>query len=210
MTGKILDKSFYTRADVTEVAKDLLGKLLVTNFDNKLTSGIITETEAYDGITDKASHAYGNRRTKRTEVMYQEGGIAYIYLCYGIHSLFNVVTNQEDIPQAILVRSIIPYHGNKVMLNRIGKNKFGPNPGYGPGRVSMLLGIHYSMSGMSLSAKKKNIKSCIWIEDIGILSKSLEIESTPRIGVDYADEDAKLPYRYTIKNPDIIYQGFSI
>src|SRR6187401_2200797 len=106
-----LDDSFYVREDVVQISRELLGKVLVTRMGNKITSGIITETEAYNGIIDKASHAYNNRRTKRTEIMYHVGGTAYIYLCYGIHSLFNVVTNEKDIPDAVLVRSIIPDRG---------------------------------------------------------------------------------------------------
>eukprot|EP01030_Chromulinospumella_sphaerica_P016628 gene16628-biopygen14616 len=96
----VLPESFYTRGDVVQVAKDLLGKVIVTRFDGDVTAGIITETEAYAGATDKASHAYGHRRTNRTEVMYANGGVAYVYLCYGIHHLFNVVTNVQDVPHA--------------------------------------------------------------------------------------------------------------
>src|SRR5436190_15707600 len=113
-----LKKSFYQRDDVVEIAKELLGKYLVTNFNNKLTGGIITETEAYAGIIDRASHAFGGRRTARTEIMYNEGGTAYVYLCYGIHSLFNVVTNKKNIPHAVLIRAIHPTHGIKKMLAR--------------------------------------------------------------------------------------------
>jgi DNA-3-methyladenine glycosylase len=106
-----LNKAFYLRENVVQIAKDLLGKCLCTNFDGVITSGIITETEAYEGITDKASHAYGNRLTQRTEIMYREGGIAYVYLCYGMYSLFNVVTNNRGIPHAVLIRGIHPLEG---------------------------------------------------------------------------------------------------
>jgi len=103
----VLAESFYNRKDVVKIARELLGKLLVTEFGAR-TSGIIVETEAYAGTTDKASHAYKGRRTGRTEVMYSQGGTAYVYLCYGIHHLFNVVTNIKDIPHAVLIRAIEP------------------------------------------------------------------------------------------------------
>src|SRR5258708_4472900 len=92
-----LKKAYYLQPNVVKLAKDLIGKVLVSKIDNILTSGIITETEAYNGIIDKASHAFGGRRTDRTEVMYSQGGISYVYLCYGIHNLFNIVTNVKDI-----------------------------------------------------------------------------------------------------------------
>ena len=103
-----LKKDFYLQEDVMAISKQLLGKYLFTNINNRVTAGIITETEAYAGITDKASHAYNNRRTKRTEVMFAAGGVCYVYLCYGIHHLFNIVTNQKDVPHAILIRAITP------------------------------------------------------------------------------------------------------
>ena len=113
-----LNLAFYQREDVVEVAKDLLGKCLFTRFDNKVTAGIITETEAYAGTGDRASHAFGGRRTARTEVMYSAGGVAYVYLCYGIHSLFNVVTNVEGVPHAVLIRAVYPVRGLETILER--------------------------------------------------------------------------------------------
>ena len=112
----ILASSFYEREDVVKIATELLGKVLVTNFDGHITSGMIVETEAYAGATDKASHAYRNRRTARTEVMFMQGGAAYVYLCYGIHHLFNVVTNKQDIPHAVLIRGLAPLEGIDYML----------------------------------------------------------------------------------------------
>src|SRR5665647_3851179 len=102
-----LPREFYTRSDVVQIAYELLGKVLYTSFNHEITAGIIIETEAYAGITDKASHAYNNRRTARTEIMYKEGGTAYVYLCYGIHPLFNIVTSVEQDPQAVLILSLI-------------------------------------------------------------------------------------------------------
>src|SRR2546430_14563541 len=99
-----LSQEFYSRTDVVALARELLGKVLVTNFDRKKTSGIITETEAYNGFVDRASHAYRGRRTARNEHMYSHGGTSYVYICYGMHHLFNVVTNVQDEPHAILIR----------------------------------------------------------------------------------------------------------
>ena len=121
----MLTESFYAREDVVKIARELLGKVLVTNFNGILTSGMIVETEAYAGTTDKASHAYGGRRSARTEIMYMPGGTAYVYLCYGIHHLFNVVTNAINIPHAILIRGIEPIDGIETMLARRGKDKLG-------------------------------------------------------------------------------------
>jgi DNA-3-methyladenine glycosylase len=188
-----LPKKFYTRDNVVLIAKELLGKYLFTRLDGVLTGGIITETEAYNGIHDRASHAFGNRRTARTEIMYNEGGTAYVYLCYGIHSLFNVVTNKKDNPHAVLIRALHPTHGIKYMLMRRNMTAVKKNLSAGPGTVSEALGIHYSHSGTSLLGNK------IWIEDRGIVLDEKEISVSKRIGVEYAREDALLPYRFVIE-----------
>ncbi len=196
----IVPKTFYQRADVVQIAKDLLGKYLVTHFDGKITSGIIVETEAYSGFCDKASHAYGERFTKRTEVMYRQGGTAYIYLCYGVHSLFNIVTNKSGIPDAVLIRGILPAEGLDVMLLRTGKQKTTGKIGLGPGKASKLLGIHFSATGSPVTFLEENQpKPLIWVEDRGNLVTESEIMASPRIGVDYAGEDAKLPWRFQLK-----------
>lgn len=186
----ILPPSFYLNEDVVQVAKDLLGKVIITKIDGITTSGIITETEAYAGITDKASHAFGGRRTNRTEIMYARGGVAYVYLCYGIHHLFNVVTNVQDIPHAVLIRAIEPVKGIDAMLQRRKKTKLQPQLTSGPGAMSMALAIQTSHTGLLLS------KGIITIHDEGINVE--DIVSTTRIGVDYAKEDALLPYRFYI------------
>lgn len=186
-----LERSFYTRPDVVQVARDLIGKYIFTHFESGITGGIIIETEAYEGVTDRASHAFGNRRTARTEVMYAKGGVAYVYLCYGIHSLFNIVTNQEGIPHAVLVRGILPDTGIDLMLKRTGKERMKPGAGSGPGKVSKLLGIHYSQSGLTLLGDR------IWLEDRGHCLEEKILTGT-RIGVDYAGQDALLPYRFWV------------
>ena len=186
--------SFYIKDDVVKIASELLGKYLFTNFNGMLTGGIITETEAYAGITDKASHAYDDKRTKRTEIMYYKGGTAYVYLCYGIHSLFNIVTNAENIPHAVLIRGIFPTLGEEIILKRVNKKKLSKEVTNGPGKVSKALGIHFSHSGLSLSGDK------IWLEDKGIKIAKNEIKITKRIGIDYAGDDVKLPYRFILKS----------
>jgi len=190
---KKLDYSFYNRDDVVQIAKELLGKVLVTRFEGERTSGRIVETEAYAGAIDRASHAYGHRRTARTEVMYQKAGTAYVYLCYGIHHLFNVVTNKRDIPHAILIRALEPLEGIDVMLRRTGKKKLDHTLTRGPGNVSKALGLHTSHTGTSL------LKNEIFIGDDGFEIASDSIQSTARIGVDYAGEDAKLLYRFIVR-----------
>ncbi len=193
-----LDNAFYLRNNVQLIAKELLGKLLVTNFQSQLTIARITEVEAYNGIVDKASHAYGNRRTKRTEVMYQQGGISYVYLCYGIHCLFNVVTNLPNIPHAILIRSAIPVIGTAIMMGRTGKSASENKLTCGPGNLSKAMGIQLQHNGVWLNSNE------LFIADDGMVIEQHQIISTPRIGVDYAQEDALLHYRYIVKDSEWI------
>jgi len=184
---------FYQRKDVLLIAKQLLGKILVTKFNKTETSGRIVEVEAYAGATDKASHAYMGRRTARNEIMYAEGGHAYVYLCYGIHHLFNVVTNYKDIPHAILVRALEPVSGIEIMLDRVGKEKLDNTLTRGPGNLSKALGIFTKHSGVSLQSDE------LFITDDGFRLKKDQILASPRIGVDYAGDHALLPYRFYIK-----------
>lgn len=190
--NKRLPESFYTREDVVIIARELLGKELISDTGKQLSSGIIIETEAYNGVIDRASHAYGDRRTPRTETMYRQGGIAYIYLCYGIHSLLNVVTNIENEPHAVLLRAIFPIKGQEFMSERIGR-VVSPKEGIGPGKVTKLLGLNYKMDGEDLIRGNS-----IWIEDVGIIVPENMITQTTRIGVSYAKEDALLPYRFMV------------
>ena len=191
-----LSASFYQRDNVLQIARELLGKILVTKWNGVVTSGRIVECEAYNGITDRASHAYGGRRTKRNEIMYARGGVAYVYLCYGIHHLFNVVTNTKEIPNAILIRALEPLSGIDLMLKRTGKQKLDYSLTRGPGNLSKALGILTKHSGISFQDKN------LFIAEDGFVPGKKEMAASPRIGVDYAGKDAKLLYRFYIKeNP---------
>jgi DNA-3-methyladenine glycosylase len=189
----LLGPQFYRRKNVVTIARELLGKIIQTRVEGVTTSARIVETEAYRGEGDRASHAFGGRRTRRTEVMYGDGGVAYIYLCYGIHHLFNVVTNNKDIPHAVLIRAGEPVEGIADMLVRAGKAKPDISLTRGPGNLSRALGIYTSLSGTSLSGNEINIF------DDGTRYKPAEIGVSPRIGVDYAGDDALLPYRFYVK-----------
>lgn len=191
-----LPLTFYKRKNVFLIAKELLGKLLVTNYNDVVTSGRIVEVEAYNGINDKASHAFGGKRTKRNEIMYAHGGVAYIYLCYGIHHLFNVVTHSKDVPHAILIRALEPIKGIDEMLRRVGKKKMDNTLTRGPGNLSKALGIVTLKNGCSLCNKE------LFFADDGFILNKKEMMASPRIGVGYAGRDASLPYRFYIKgNP---------
>lgn len=182
-----LPNSFFLQPDPVVVAQALIGKLLTTAFDGIRTSGRIVETEAYFGEADRASHAYGGRRTARTEPLYREGGIAYVYLCYGIHHLFNIVTHQSGHPHCVLIRAIEPAHGLDLMMERLGKSTADQSIGRGPGNLTRALGIRTIHTGTSLG------------QEISVWSDKREpgpIRVTARIGVDYAGEDAALPYRF--------------
>lgn len=192
-----LPRSYFLNEDVVEVAHDLIGKKLITKLNGKLTSGIITETEAYAGANDRASHAYGNRRTERTETMFAEGGIAYVYLCYGIHHLFNVVTNKKNIPHAVLIRGIYPVDGYETIQERRNSKLSKLKIAAGPGTLSKSLGITTALNGISITENK------IWIEDVNEGFKPIQIKKGPRIGIDYAGKDALLPYRFYVPKQEI-------
>jgi DNA-3-methyladenine glycosylase len=194
-SATMLDTSFYRRSDVTLIARELIGKFLCTRTaDGPVTAGRIVETEAYAAQDDRACHASGYNKTKRNEAMFREGGIAYIYLCYGIHNLFNVVTNVEGEPEAVLIRAIAPTDGEKLMLTRREHQSVTPKLAGGPGRLTQALGINRSHYGASLQS------DTIWIEDRGRQIESDNIITSPRIGVGYAGKDAEKPWRFTIKD----------
>ncbi|WP_432710923.1 DNA-3-methyladenine glycosylase [Pedobacter sp.] len=187
-----LPHSFYQNEVVTDLAVLLLGKQLFTRVDGQLTGGTIVETEAYDGLMDKASHAYGGRFTNRTRVMYEQGGVSYVYLCYGIHHLFNVVSGVEGSPQAVLIRGIEPIVGIDVMLKRRNMSALKPNVGAGPGALAKSLGIDMKLNAKDLLGDE------IWIEDNGIQYTPEQLIAGPRIGVAYAGDHALLPWRYAV------------
>lgn len=187
-----LDQSFYRRDDVVTLSRELLGKVLCSNIEGALTRAVITETEAYDGPEDRASHAWNNRRTKRTEPLFAEGGIAYVYLCYGIHHLFNVVSGPADRPHAILIRGGRCVEGLETVLARRGREKEDASLMGGPGTFGQALGITTALTGTSL------LGETLWIEDYGIDVPAAHIEKGPRIGIDYAGEDASLEYRFVL------------
>ncbi|MFT6867363.1 MAG: DNA-3-methyladenine glycosylase [Cyclobacteriaceae bacterium] len=183
--------AFYLRNNVVEIANDLLGKFLFTYLDGQLTGAKIVETEAYNGRNDKACHAY-HKRTPRTEIMYTLGGKAYVYLCYGIHHLFNVVTNAEGMADAVLIRAVEPVIGLDVMKTR-RKMEVLEKLTSGPGILSVALGIKRTMTGVELNGDQ------IWIAELKGGVDKFEIETDVRIGVDYAEEDALLPWRFYIR-----------
>ena len=190
-----LTRDFYTRGDVVTVAKDLLGKVLCTFIEGEFASGMITEVEAYAGRNDKACHANNGLRTKRTEVMYHQGGVAYVYLCYGIHHLFNVVTNVAEMADAVLIRAIEPLEGLDVMQKRRGKSKINKILTAGPGSLSQALGIHFRQhGGLDL------LGDLVWIEDRGYKMENDGIVVAKRIGVAYAGDDAHKPWRFYNRN----------
>jgi DNA-3-methyladenine glycosylase len=189
-----LPRSFYLREDVLQITKELLGKFLITRINGTLTGGMITEAEAYAGEIDSASHAFKGRRTRRTEIMFAHGGTAYVYICYGIHHLFNVVTNQKHIPHAILIRGIEPTEGIDKMLKRRKMKALNYNLTAGPGALSKALGIHVKHTGLDL------LGDTIWIEDRGVKIPSQKIIPTIRVGVEGSGKDARLPYRYIIRD----------
>lgn len=189
-----LPESFYQRQNVVQIAKELLGKTIHTMVDDQHTSAMITEVEAYSGTNDKACHANNGVRTNRTEVMYAKGGHAYVYLCYGIHHLFNVVTNVEDVADAVLIRAVQPLEGVDTMLSRRNRTKVEKTLSSGPGTLSQALAIktnvHY---GEWLLGNR------VWIEEGEVIQEQDIITST-RIGVDYAEEDALKPWRFYIRD----------
>jgi len=192
-----LARDFYLREDVVAIAMDLLGKVIYTHFGGVVTAGIITETEAYAGSGDRASHAFENRRTRRTEPMFHEGGIAYVYLCYGVHHLFNFVTNKKGVPHAVLLRCIYPTQGIGWMQKRTGKHFIRKNFSNGPGKLTKALAIKTNHTGTDLCG------TVIWVEDIGLRFDQKDIYTGPRIGVDYAGSDARLPYRFLINSLEL-------
>jgi len=176
---------------VVFLARDLIGKKIVSMVGDQLTSGIITETEAYRGVDDKACHAHLGRFTERTRVMYEPGGVAYVYLCYGIHNLFNIITNTNEQADAILIRAVEPIDGIEVMLERRGKEKLDKSLTAGPGNFSKAFGLDRSHYGADLTGDQ------VWIEmEEEYRFRESDIATSKRVGIDYAGEDKDLPWRF--------------
>src|SRR5260221_7397374 len=194
---KKLPRDFYTRSDVLEVARDLLGKkLVVPNRNGSRVAGIIVETEAYRGPEDRASHAYSGRRTNRTETMFGMGGTAYVYFVYGMYNQFNVVTNVEGVPHAILVRAVEPVEGlDFVRRRRRGRPEYELTSG--PGRLCLALGIDRRLDKADLLCDR------VWIET-GVSVSPRQIARGPRVGIDYAEEWAAKPWRFWVKDSPFV------
>jgi DNA-3-methyladenine glycosylase len=190
-----LEESFYERSDVVRIAKDLLGKYLFTSVGGIITGGMIVETEAYSW-REKGCHAYASKKTQRNAVMFRNGGVSYVYLCYGMHYLFNVVTNTQEVPEAVLIRALEPVIGIPEMENRRGKKIARSHLTSGPGKLTKALGIDKNLNGKSLIGEE------VWLEDRNVNVPKAKIGVSSRIGIDYAGEDAELPWRFFVKeNP---------
>ena len=193
--GKLLPPSYFESTDVTFLARDLLGKFLCTEIDGLFTSGMIVETEAYRGPDDRACHAYNNRRTSRTEVMFGGGGHAYVYICYGMHHLMNVVTGPKDDAHAVLIRALEPADGIEIMAERRQLDISDVRLTKVPGSLSVAMGLKNPLSGTSLY----DPKSPIWLEDRSVKYSATEICISKRIGVESAGEAAHWLWRYFVK-----------
>jgi DNA-3-methyladenine glycosylase len=197
-----LSKEFY-RQNTLKVAQELLGKKLVHNNNGTILSGIIVETEAYMGPQDKAAHSFGGKKTERTKVMFEPGGISYIYFIYGLYYCFNVVTAKENDPQAVLIRALEPLEGLEDMAMIRYKKNFAElkkreiiNLTSGPSKLCSALRLDKTLNGVDLTS------GVLYIEKVNY--PSFEIVKTTRIGIDYAEEAKEYPWRFYIKdNPYI-------
>lgn len=192
--GHTIPLDFYTRGDVVTIARELLGKVLCTALPGGYTSGIIVETEAYNGRNDKACHAHIHKKTGRNQIMYKSGGAIYVYLSYGLHNLFNIVTNKEGLADAVLIRALHPLEGIDIMARRRNLAENAPNLTLGPGSLTVAMGINKSHYGLHVTGPE------IWVEDRGIEIAENAIAIGPRIGIDSAGDDKYLPWRFWIDN----------
>jgi len=193
MTNSMLSASFYLRKDVEQLARELLGKHL--HFRDMIVR--IVETEAYRAPDDRACHAYGNKRTPRTETMFLPGGHAYIYLCYGIHHLFNIVTGPKDEAHAVLIRAVEPIKGLEKMRQKRNYPKKDQSLTNGPGKWTQALGLTTALDGQSLLTDELFLTKGETVSDSEILTSK-------RIGVDYAGECADRPWRFFLKDSDFV------
>ena len=183
-----LERDFYLQDGLT-VARNLLGKVLVHESVKGIASGIIVETEAYCGPEDKAAHTWNNRRTERTEIIFHDGGYAYIYLVYGMHCCFNVTANIAGRAECVLIRALEPVDGVELMTERRKTDKI-TQLCSGPGKLCCALGITRELYGEDLCGDK------LYILDGG--KREFEVEATPRIGIDYAEEYRTKLWRFCI------------
>ncbi|RCW51626.1 DNA-3-methyladenine glycosylase [Halanaerobium sp. ST460_2HS_T2] len=188
-----LNQEFYQK-NAVQAAKDLIGKIIVRKYNGKIIKVRIVETEAYCGAQDKASHAHNNKKTKRTAPMFMPGGYSYIYLIYGMYYCFNVVTAAENKPHAVLIRGVEPLEGlDQIKENRQIKSSKIEELTNGPGKLSQALKIDKNLNGCNLIES-----SALYITDNK--KEEFEIESSPRVNIDYAEEYKNKKWRFFIKN----------
>jgi DNA-3-methyladenine glycosylase len=193
MSAKRLNREFFIREDTLRIARDLLGKLLVVPMsDGSRVSGMIVETEAYLGVIDKAAHSYGGRRTQRNEITYAEGGYVYVFFVYGMYFQLNFVTGAVDDPHVVLIRAVEPVEGIEIMRERRGEMN-DKNLTSGPGKLCIALGITRDLNGEDLTDSQQ-----IWVEECKDFTKE-EVSVGPRVGIDYAEEFAGLPWRFWVE-----------
>ncbi len=193
-SSQIIAEDFYLQSDVVGLSRAFLGKYLFTDIGGKYCGGKIVETEAYSHINDQACHSHLQKRTSRTEVMFNRGGVAYVYKIYGMYDLFNIITNVEGKADAVLIRAIEPTEGLEHMMVRRNINPVSYRLTAGPGMLSMALGITRDLYAIPLTTGE-----AIWLEDRGEVVKEEDVLASPRVGIDYAGEDAMLPWRFRIK-----------
>ena len=198
-----LSRKFYQREDTLQIARDLLGKLLVIPDETgRRISGMIVETEAYCGVDDRAAHSHGGRRTPRNEVMYGPGGHVYVFFVYGMFYLFNIVTGPPERPHAILIRAVEPVEGIDIMRGRRHQksepgaiatgSSADKNLTSGPGKLCIALAIDRDLNAEDLGGKR------VWLEDHQTFPTN-RIAVGKRIGIDYAQEDADKPWRFWVR-----------
>ncbi|WP_460577086.1 DNA-3-methyladenine glycosylase [Hymenobacter coalescens] len=189
-----LPLAYYQQPDVVTLARDMVGKYLFSRIDGILTGGRIVETEAYAHIDDQACHSHLGRFTKRTRVMYEAGGVAYVYLIYGRYALFNIITNVAGKADAVLIRGLEPTEGLAEMALRRGVPATARNLTGGPGLLTQALGIGVPHYGTDLTG------DLIWLEDRQEAVSPEQLLASPRVGIDYAGADAALPWRFRLKD----------
>jgi DNA-3-methyladenine glycosylase len=185
--------TYYQENDVVHISRDLLGKSLFTCIEGEVSGGIIVETEAYRGPEDRGSHAYNNRRTARNDIMYAAGGVVYMYICYGIHDMLNIVTGAEGVSHAVLIRAIEPTSGIEMMRRRRGLENDDKRLCKGPGALAKALGLTKRYNGVSLQGDE------IWIEDQGMFFSDESVVSCPRIGLNIEEPYKSIPWRFYVK-----------